>query len=73
MVFHFEKHELTPTIEELKSFLDLKHCYFIKAIFPAQKSSCFKDFQSTLNVSKTFLPKETLGDYFHCPFDLLLD
>lgn len=73
MVFRFEKHELTPTIEELESFLDLKHYYRTDAIFPTHKNRYFKDFQSTFNVSKNFLPKETLGDYLHCPFTLLLD
>lgn len=73
MIFRFRKHELTPMIEELKSFSDLKHCYRTDTIFPAHKSSYFKDFQSTLNVSKNFLPKETSGDYLHYLFDLLLD
>lgn len=73
MVFCFGKHELTPTIEELKSFLYLKHCYRTDTIFPTHKSNYFKDFQSTLNVSKNFLPKETSGDYLHYPFDLLPD
>lgn len=73
MVFHFGKHELTPTIEELESFFNLKHCHHTDVIFPMHKNSHFKNFQSTLNVSKKFLPKENLGDYLHCPFNLLLD
>lgn len=73
MVFHFKKHELTPTIEELESFLNLKHEYHTNTTFPMHKNSYFKDFQSALNVSKSFLPKENSGDYLNCPFDLLLD
>lgn len=73
MVFWFGKHELTPTIEELESFLNLKHHHNVNAIFLVHKNSYFKDFQSTLNVSKDFFPKESSGDYLQCPFDLLLD
>lgn len=73
IVFQFGKHELTPTIEELESFLNLKHRHNADAIFPVHKNSYFKDLQSTINVSKDFLPRESSGDYLHCPFDLLLD
>lgn len=72
MVFLFGKHELTPNIEELVLFR-LKHCYHTDVIFSTHKSNYFKDFQSTFNVLKNFLPKETSGDYLYCPFDLLLD
>lgn len=73
MVFRFGKHELTPTIEELEFFLNLKHRHNADAIFPVHKNSYFKDFQYTINVSKDFHPRESSGDYVHCPFDLLLD
>ncbi len=74
MVFRFGKHELTPTIEELESFLNLKHRHHADAIFPGTQEQLLQRLSDlTLNVSKNFLPKETLGDYLHCPFDLLLD
>lgn len=73
MVFRFGKHELTPTIKELESFLNLKHRHNADVIFPVHKNSYFKDFQSAINVSKDFLPRESSSDYLHCPFDLLLD
>lgn len=73
MVFLFGKHELIPIIEELESFLNLKHRHNADATFPVHKNSYFKDFHSTLNVLKDFLPKESSGDYLQCPFDLLLD
>lgn len=44
MVFCFGKHELTPTIEELESFLNLKHCHHTDTIFPIHKNNYFKDF-----------------------------
>lgn len=73
MVFRFGTHELNPTIEELESFLNLKHCHRADAIFPVHKNNYFKDLQSTLNVSKNFISNETSGNYLHYPFDLLLD
>ena len=73
MVFCFGKHELTPPIKKLEYFLNLKHCHHKDTIFPMHKNSYFKDFQSTLNVQKNFLPRETSGDYLHCPFNLLLE
>ncbi len=72
MVFRFGEQELTPTIEELESFLDWEHCLGISAIISTHKPSYLKSFH-TLEISKASLPKEATGEYLHCPFDLLLE
>lgn len=72
MVFRFGKHELTPTLEELESFLGWDHCLGTRAIIPNHKPSYWKNFHA-LDISKASLPKEATGEYLHCPFDLLLE
>lgn len=71
MVFRFREHELTPTIEKLESFLCWDHCLGTNAIIPDHKPSYWRNFH-TLDISKALLPKEALGEYLHCSFDLLL-
>lgn len=72
MVFHFGEYELKPTIEEFESFLDWEHCLSVGDIIQTYKPNYLKGFHA-LNISKASLPKEAIGEYLHCPFDLLLE
>lgn len=72
MAFHFGEQELTPTIEELKSFLDWEHCLGVGVVLPTHKPSYLKGFHK-LNISKASLPKKAIGEYLYYLFDLLLE
>lgn len=72
MVFHFGEQDLSPTIEELESFLDWERCFGISAIIPVHKLRYLRNFH-TLEISKTSLPKEATGEYLHYLFDILLE